>query len=556
MSRCGGRWRSFQRWIVASCAVLAAFASASTSLAQHRPKIELDDLRLCGQQDALWLLRNGTGDSLAWVRSPVSPFSTPQPLNRRVELIVAVEDGAIVFCHDYTIFRLSLDGATPPSPVSRLPGPVTPLHADSDGERVFAIVPSSLGERLPRYHPDPAATTQPFRAGSSSLCVVQYDGWEWVALVECPSGPAIDAGTPQLCWTPAGLMFFWQSDRAIHHARFDAETQQWSASGSTAPGAFEAFWVMRVGGVPTLLVRQRANSAAPATVSAFRMLGSGAGSWRPAAWNVDAGEHGPLAKIHSAVGFNQHVALLAEDSAGTPLLAYGRLDDAPVERTRSVAEILYAQDEAERLQRPAQLVTMVLLVLIFTGLFVYRRDAMMRNIPPPPGWTITPAILRLAGWLIDITVFAIAAGWALEVDILEAIRSLGSWGFGTDPKANFPPERQIGWWLLTAGGSTLYSMIMELLTRRSVGKVMTGSRVVSIDGRPASVGAILVRNVFRLVELMPQFWALGFLLLLTRNRQRLGDIFARTVVVRRAGVYTAGSTDGSGPDNSAGAPGA
>jgi uncharacterized RDD family membrane protein YckC len=78
-------------------------------------------------------------------------------------------------------------------------------------------------------------------------------------------------------------------------------------------------------------------------------------------------------------------------------------------------------------------------------------------------------------------------------------------------------------------------LVMELLTGRTVGKVLTGTRLLAETGtRPAS-WQILVRNALRLLELVPQFWILGLLVLLSRNRQRLGDIFARTLVVRRAG---------------------
>jgi uncharacterized RDD family membrane protein YckC len=45
----------------------------------------------------------------------------------------------------------------------------------------------------------------------------------------------------------------------------------------------------------------------------------------------------------------------------------------------------------------------------------------------------------------------------------------------------------------------------------------------------------VVRNVLRCLELMPPFWVLGFVVVLSRNRQRVGDIFARTIVVRRLG---------------------
>jgi uncharacterized RDD family membrane protein YckC len=119
------------------------------------------------------------------------------------------------------------------------------------------------------------------------------------------------------------------------------------------------------------------------------------------------------------------------------------------------------------------------------------------------------------------------------VNIVEGLRELSGWGFGADPQAGLPPGAYLLWWCLTCVGYTAYCLIMELMTARTVGKVLIGARVLSERGVPASAGQVAVRNLFRLIELMPQFWILAFMALLTRNRQRLGDIFARTVVVRR-----------------------
>ena len=68
--------------------------------------------------------------------------------------------------------------------------------------------------------------------------------------------------------------------------------------------------------------------------------------------------------------------------------------------------------------------------------------------------------------------------------------------------------------------------------RRTIGKVFLGTRVLSENGTRPNAVQIVARNVSRFLELLPPLWVLGFLVVLSRNRQRLGDIFARTVVVR------------------------
>jgi uncharacterized RDD family membrane protein YckC len=64
------------------------------------------------------------------------------------------------------------------------------------------------------------------------------------------------------------------------------------------------------------------------------------------------------------------------------------------------------------------------------------------------------------------------------------------------------------------------------------GKRAMGLRVVSESGGPASLGAIMLRNIARTADMMPIGYLTGLLVcLFTRRFQRLGDLVARTLVV-------------------------
>jgi uncharacterized RDD family membrane protein YckC len=64
------------------------------------------------------------------------------------------------------------------------------------------------------------------------------------------------------------------------------------------------------------------------------------------------------------------------------------------------------------------------------------------------------------------------------------------------------------------------------------GKRAMGLRVVSESGGPASLGAIMLRNIARTADMMPLGYLTGLLVcLFTRRFQRLGDLVARTLVV-------------------------
>jgi len=80
----------------------------------------------------------------------------------------------------------------------------------------------------------------------------------------------------------------------------------------------------------------------------------------------------------------------------------------------------------------------------------------------------------------------------------------------------------------------LYFVVLEWLWNgQTVGKRWASLRVIAEDGRPAGFVAILIRNVVRLVDFLPAFYALGFVSIVVSPRsQRLGDLAAGTFVVR------------------------
>jgi len=68
---------------------------------------------------------------------------------------------------------------------------------------------------------------------------------------------------------------------------------------------------------------------------------------------------------------------------------------------------------------------------------------------------------------------------------------------------------------------------------QSPGKRLTGLRVVSVDGAPISAEQSAVRNILRIVDMLPTSYAAGLIsLLVTARNQRLGDLAAGTMVVK------------------------
>jgi uncharacterized RDD family membrane protein YckC len=79
----------------------------------------------------------------------------------------------------------------------------------------------------------------------------------------------------------------------------------------------------------------------------------------------------------------------------------------------------------------------------------------------------------------------------------------------------------------------LYHPVWEVTTRGlTPGKRTAGLQIVSRDGGAPSVGSLLTRNVFRLVDSFPVAYALGLVTtMFTRNSVRIGDLAAGTLLV-------------------------
>jgi uncharacterized RDD family membrane protein YckC len=97
--------------------------------------------------------------------------------------------------------------------------------------------------------------------------------------------------------------------------------------------------------------------------------------------------------------------------------------------------------------------------------------------------------------------------------------------------------------LITSGALALfvfldfigYFVVCEMLgSGRSVGKRASGLRVVRADGGPVGFWGSTLRNVLRLIDMIPfPFYLVGSVLILaTTNNQRLGDLAGGTVVIR------------------------
>ena len=79
----------------------------------------------------------------------------------------------------------------------------------------------------------------------------------------------------------------------------------------------------------------------------------------------------------------------------------------------------------------------------------------------------------------------------------------------------------------------IYFTSFEGTSGQTIGKKLTHIRVVKEDGSKCDFGSALVRNILRIVDHLPFLYILGIILIATtEKRQRLGDMLAKTIVVK------------------------
>lgn len=158
-------------------------------------------------------------------------------------------------------------------------------------------------------------------------------------------------------------------------------------------------------------------------------------------------------------------------------------------------------------------------------------DAPVISIPSATG---VDAHIVLAGpgarsfaFLIDLL---IRSGLAMVYLLVAAMLIFGNLDFEIDA------DRETLWYLAGATPATaiyfLYHLILEpLMSGRTPGKRLAGVRVLTPEGLVPTTGALLTRNVFRIIDSMPLLYVVGLLFVFFSKRHlRLGDLAAGTVI--------------------------
>jgi len=141
-----------------------------------------------------------------------------------------------------------------------------------------------------------------------------------------------------------------------------------------------------------------------------------------------------------------------------------------------------------------------------------------------------PLELTLAG--IGSRFTSALIDYLLQAIILVALVLVLRFGTGIDPGSGAVASAlwALGFFVVFWG----YDVAFEVLNSgRTPGKAMNGLRVVRESGAPVTFGPSAVRNVLRIIDILPGTYLVGMTsIVVTRRNQRLGDLAAGTLVVR------------------------
>ena len=378
----------------------------------------------------------------------------------------------------------------------------------SNDESIFAIA------RQGKPSPATAPATEPAREPHpEGLALYRLDRGEWTHLA--PLTPQVTEGDLARASfavigrapTVAVLRF----GGTVQAFTFEAENATWDAMAPLAApdaavvkllsgeGQRPILWVAPEAGAGRLHFAEQRAWGEPRDLRTREQLPAGAP--RTAAW---AGGSVRLLFIRERTTFEQ-----AFSESGEPRTGAAPLRMASSTTTDSL---------------PSRVVTLaaaaMLLMIVLSGM---RRASTNPDdaapAPAPPRVVPAPLLPRLLAGAIDAAPL-VAACWVIFHNLDPNTQTVDDMLRRTSQPFYF-----------ALAGYLLYTWLAELIFARTIGKALLGLRVTSLDGSRPSPVATFARNALRLVDVT----LLGvplLLVVLSPLRQRVGDIAARTTVVR------------------------
>lgn len=514
---------------------------------------DLLEVRAAGGRSSVWLVLTYQGDSgaeaatsrLIYRATTAGQFQRHlggQAISGEVRQAAAVGDGLHLFFAGGTHMEYSPQGQ---AVRAVLPGRTAPLLvcADEAAGALWALA------RLAGNGAQDELSTYISSTYDGTLSLLRYEQAGWTVAGQVPPRVA-SAERRWMCAAQGVVHLFWLeagTPGELWHAVW--QDQRWDEpvrSGIGTDGALVL--AMVVNRQVAVLVSSSPERAGPATLRLARLAG---GRWviGPAI-STDAA---PLAAEPGrvlAAPLGHKLAIGTWQTDGRVQMGLLEPGSAHVELAEVAAAAPAPPAAPSRSRTPPWMVAVLTAAIML--MLLWRRQSSLLRAAELPSHLVCAAIWRRAVAFAIDALPALAVAAPIWLTLIGQVAAAG-------PAVELDPALQAklagrAWlaWALFRCVQAAYCAVTEITLGASPGKRWLGCRVVTEQGNRPTVRQTIVRNILRILELEmdPPLMPLLLLAVLTRNRQRLGDIIARTLVVEQRPVGQARPIEQDGADES------
>jgi len=544
--------------IVATCAVA-------------RAAVDAPRFGMAGGSECLWVYRVGTDTATNKVIASFAirrasgedggfaAVATPG-LGGNIAWAVASGDAVHLIFRDGThrslrvretvVMRVGDERVELPLPRNAVP---LAMAVDAASRTLHAVVPGAVAAEVPWPQADTTTdaemtTSAPAEVEaerSASLGLVRYADRRWVRRRDFPP----DFAAPRRLWLCVNgeqtAVFFVGEGGGDRLWSLTGAEEEWGAPAPVAGvDGMSVLDVVCCDGETLILSSVSGERKAPPVLQLSRWE---SGTWvtRELEAIADLGSETVFAGVlgsHLAMGF-------VGPHASGPALHVGLWSPAgePVEPVAVVDALLpptgFRLSNRMRLAGPYAVLTVLLL-----GVLIRRRRAIAEPAALGERQAIVGVGRRAAAFALDVLITAPLLYPFLQPHLTVLQAQMES----TIPAdaAAMALSFDLFWnWLAAVGIFTAYCTVFEATVAATPGKRVMRCRVADEQGHPCGFLRVAVRNLLRLVEMFPVFDLLPslVLILLTRKRQRLGDLLAGTLVIEQGNVGAGQTEDHPAP---------
>lgn len=475
------------------------------------------------------LLGGQPGDwPLQWVGRPIYASCAGQaPTPATMPAVAPGPRGTVV----YLMLEVEEESAPPATQPASVPA-AQPLPSDPAPAAETETTAPTTGPASARMPALVAATTPAGRVASSAGLVRRpvifyHDGQNWRRLTEYAAGVSRGLRSYLMAVMPDGLYVVeCDGGKPVRIARFDQGAwtdfplPAWDASQGNARWLIANQQILLLAGTIEAKNQQ----------SVFLRRFDGRGLAQPVVIQKDGNPlllqaRGPV----DLTRYGSDLAMVWRDNGNWRIASV--TVDGRVTEVKPL-DILVIPSSPSMLVTLFQWVPITLAVVMLLVLFLRQRENVTRPFTLPPQLVPSQWVKRIAAFILDSMPFAMTATMIVfpsSKSTDEILAMLEQARQGADVKELIIATS------LWMGMYVIYAIIMEHFFAATVGKMLFQMRVVGEGGQRAKLGAIVIRNVTKIIELFAKFFTILFLLwpLFSRYRQRMGDIIARTAVVDR-----------------------